>query len=307
MTSSSTSDLPLASWDEQLVYQSRVVSIGRFRARPEEPHFRFSGLPGAHLFVFPHYEVWIENRGHDPFVADRSCITFYNPAQVYRRRAINERGDLGDWFALEPEILEQILSRHDREGSVLDERLFRFSSGPSDDASFLFQRSLLARIEESDTLLVDEGAIRLAERVIALAYARRYRKRTRSGSQAVVRRHRDTVEAARHLLASRYRDSLSLEQIAGEVGCSVYHLCRIFRQHTSLTLHQYRSRLRQRRALQALLDGRPDLTRLALDLGYSSHSHFTQDFRKTFGVPPSRVHASDPAALLSRIADPSPG
>jgi AraC-like DNA-binding protein len=29
------------------------------------------------------------------------------------------------------------------------------------------------------------------------------------------------------------------------------------------------------------------LTRLALDLGYSSHSHFTASFRRAFGLTPS--------------------
>ena len=39
-----------------------------------------------------------------------------------------------------------------------------------------------------------------------------------------------------------------------------------------------------------LESGGADLTRLALDLGYSSHSHFTSSFRVLFGVPPSAVH-----------------
>jgi AraC family transcriptional regulator len=303
MKPDSNHDLPIAAWDEQLIYESDVVSIGRFRARPDEPHFRFSGLPGAHLFVFPYHEVWIENHGDDPFVADRSCITFYNPSQLYRRRAISDRGDRGDWFALAPGILEDIVARHDREGAPGDERLFRFPAGPADDPSFLFQRSLLARIEDTDPLLVDEGSIRLAERVVELAYRRRYGSSPRQRSSEATRRHRETVEATRQLLALRFRDSLSLEQIAKQVGCSLYHLCRLFRRQTGVTLHRYRARLRQRQALQELLDGRPDLTRLALELGYSSHSHFTQDFRKTFGVPPSRVRESEPAALLSQLPE----
>jgi AraC-like DNA-binding protein len=40
-------------------------------------------------------------------------------------------------------------------------------------------------------------------------------------------------------------------------------------------------------ALERLDAGERDLTRLALDLGYSSHSHFTDAFRRSFGVTPS--------------------
>jgi AraC-like DNA-binding protein len=34
-----------------------------------------------------------------------------------------------------------------------------------------------------------------------------------------------------------------------------------------------------------------DLTALALDLGFSSHSHFSAVFRRTFGLTPSRFSA----------------
>jgi AraC-like DNA-binding protein len=55
-----------------------------------------------------------------------------------------------------------------------------------------------------------------------------------------------------------------------------------------MTLHAYRNDLRLRSSLEQLESG-GDLTRLALDLGYSSHSHFTSSFRVLFGVPPSAI------------------
>jgi AraC-like DNA-binding protein len=42
-------------------------------------------------------------------------------------------------------------------------------------------------------------------------------------------------------------------------------------------------------AVQAILDGCGDLTALALDLGFSSHSHFTDAFRRRFGMAPSSL------------------
>ena len=53
-------------------------------------------------------------------------------------------------------------------------------------------------------------------------------------------------------------------------------------------LHAYRDQLRLQGALPRLAAGE-DITRVALDLGYSSHSHFTWAFRRRFGVPPSSV------------------
>jgi AraC-like DNA-binding protein len=54
-------------------------------------------------------------------------------------------------------------------------------------------------------------------------------------------------------------------------------------------LHGDRNELRLRCALERLERDDCDLTRLALDLGYSSHSHFTSSFRVLFGVPPSAI------------------
>jgi AraC-like DNA-binding protein len=53
-------------------------------------------------------------------------------------------------------------------------------------------------------------------------------------------------------------------------------------------MHGYRNQLRLRAALESLRDPRVDLSGLALDLGFSSHSHFTVMFRRSFGCPPSQ-------------------
>ena len=71
----------------------------------------------------------------------------------------------------------------------------------------------------------------------------------------------------------------------------MFHLCRCFRAGTGLTLHEYRTQLRLRGALEALESGDCDLTRLALDTGFSSHSHFTAAFRRVFDATPSRVRS----------------
>jgi AraC-like DNA-binding protein len=44
--------------------------------------------------------------------------------------------------------------------------------------------------------------------------------------------------------------------------------------------------------LESLASGADDLTSLALDLGFSSHSHFTDAFRREFGRTPSEVRGS---------------
>jgi len=49
--------------------------------------------------------------------------------------------------------------------------------------------------------------------------------------------------------------------------------------------------LRLAAAVRAILEGCNDLTGLAFDLGFSSHSHFTEAFRRRFGIAPSSLRA----------------
>ena len=83
---------------------------------------------------------------------------------------------------------------------------------------------------------------------------------------------------------------LPLRSLARMAEISPYQLCREFRAVTGMTITRYRHSLRLRIALDRLR-GRVDLTELALDLGYSSHSHFTYTFRHHFGLTPSRYRA----------------
>jgi AraC-like DNA-binding protein len=67
----------------------------------------------------------------------------------------------------------------------------------------------------------------------------------------------------------------------------------VFRHIVGVPIHRYLIRLRLRASLERLASvDEPggaawDLTGLALDLGYSSHSHFTDSFVREFGLTPS--------------------
>ena len=79
---------------------------------------------------------------------------------------------------------------------------------------------------------------------------------------------------------------MSLEEIAAEVNASPFNFARMFNHQTGMPLHRYLTQLRLRAALERLGEA-DDITSLALDLGFSSHSHFTDVFRREFGKTPS--------------------
>jgi AraC family transcriptional regulator len=117
-----------------------------------------------------------------------------------------------------------------------------------------------------------------------------HRRRQAHGATTSVRARRargELVERARAVLAEHPDGRLSLAALAATVGCSPFHLARTFRASTGTSVHQYQLRLRLSLALDRLADGADDLSALALDLGFASHSHFTTVFRRTFGTTPS--------------------
>jgi AraC-like DNA-binding protein len=114
-------------------------------------------------------------------------------------------------------------------------------------------------------------------------------ERLRTTSSAANRRHLQSVEDAKAVLLSRLDERLQVRAVARAIGASPFHLARLFRAYTGFSLHGYRKRMRLLRALDHLAEARGRLADLALDLGFSSQSHFTDAFRQAFGVPPSRV------------------
>jgi len=102
---------------------------------------------------------------------------------------------------------------------------------------------------------------------------------------------RERVEAAQVILNRSPAAPPSLTELAAALDCSPFHLSRIFRAATGLGLRHYLRRLRCRLAADRLRRGADDLTDLALDLGFCDHSHFTNAFRREWGVPPSRLLA----------------
>ena len=82
-------------------------------------------------------------------------------------------------------------------------------------------------------------------------------------------------------------DQLSLESLAQESGYSRVHFLRMFRAATGRSPHNYLLNLRIERARELLSNPGLSLTDIALDCGFSSHSHFTRVFRQFLGVTPS--------------------
>ena len=99
------------------------------------------------------------------------------------------------------------------------------------------------------------------------------------------------VREAKAVLHESNEPRVTLSEVAAKVGVTAIHLTQAFKRSEGIPLYRYQTQLRLGRAL-AELPEREDITDLALELGYSSHSHFTAAFRSALGVTPSDYRSS---------------
>ncbi|HEY3932605.1 MAG TPA: AraC family transcriptional regulator [Verrucomicrobiae bacterium] len=96
----------------------------------------------------------------------------------------------------------------------------------------------------------------------------------------------ERVEKVIALLQKNLASPPTLEEIGKTVGCSPFHLSRTFSTATGMTIPQYVRQLRMERAAELLKSGKFNVTEAALEVGYSSLSHFSQAFHEMFGCCP---------------------
>ena len=281
----------------RLLCHTGLVRIGAFFVHPSDPRFSSVHQYYGHEFVFPRSTVRIHRPGRPSFVADPTVVTFYNHGEPYSREKISEAGDRCDWFAIDTATLLEAVRAIDPSVEERPGRPFAFTHGPSDAATYRLQRLAVAEAEigSPDTLRIEELALRVLERILRLASG----PREKAPPPAVPRRARELAQRVQVVLADRWAEPLGLAALAREVASSPYHLCRAFKSGTGMGIARYRTELRLRQALEHVAEPGADLARVALDLGFATHSHFTAAFRSTFGEPPSAFRR---AASRRRIA-----
>jgi AraC-like DNA-binding protein len=95
------------------------------------------------------------------------------------------------------------------------------------------------------------------------------------------------VDDVRQMLAED--PGAPLQVLAGAAGLSSYHVSRVFRRTTGVTITAFRSRLRVRRALEQLAGGQRDLARLAAETGFADQAHLTRSVRRETGSTPAQL------------------
>jgi AraC family transcriptional regulator len=227
--------------------------------------------------VFPYRGVYVRHVGHDQAVAEANQVLFFTANEGYRVSHPVPGGDASLSLAIsEPQLRELAPLPFLRDSATLAFRRQRLRIDARAQALVaLLRHSLRQNIAEP--LEAESLALTLVQRALG--------PRTTHIAGASAGRQR-LVDRAKLVLASDPARRWTLAEIAAEVRGSPVYLTQVFQQVEGLPLYRYQLRLRLARALD-LLAQYDDLTALGLDLGFSSHSHFSAAFRQVYGRSPS--------------------
>jgi AraC family transcriptional regulator len=268
----------VSEFDVQSLLQTPIVTIrdtycrGTCRLPSAEERTTSTQL------VFPYRGVYVRHVGHDQTVAEANQVLFFNAQEDYRVSHPVPGGDASLTLVLEESQLQQLAPGNLlREGSRLAFRGQRLRIDARTQALVALLRHSL-RQKVAEPLEAETLALTLAQRSLG--------PRTSRAAGATYGRQR-LVDRVKLLLAGDLARRWTLAEIAAELHASPVYLTQIFQQVEGLPLYHYQLRLRLARALDRLGEYE-DLTSLALDLGFSSHSHFSAAFRQLYGRSPSQ-------------------
>lgn len=235
--------------------------------------------PEAQL-VLPYRGLFVWEVGRDSVVGDPNQALFVAPGEEFRMMQPVPGGYAEVIVTPDESLLEELLGGPGRSPRL--HPLFRRRARRIDPALQLARARFLgltrggAEALEAEELLLSLLRAALGEQGPAVLPARCTQR---------------LMERAKAYLAAELGGSIGLAEIARAVGASPGYLTQLFRSVEGIPLHAYLTQLRLAQALVELPHAE-DLTALALELGFSSHSHFSARFRRAFGLTPSEFRRS---------------
>ncbi|MGH9477409.1 MAG: helix-turn-helix transcriptional regulator [Terriglobales bacterium] len=232
--------------------------------------------------MFPYRGVFVRHLGQDQAVAEANQVLFFNATEGYRVSHPVQGGDASLSLAICESQLDELAPADFRsEGTVPAFHRQRLRIDPRAQALLALLRHSL-RESIAEPLETESLTLTLVRR--ALGPRTTHAARSSAGQQQL-------VDRIKLVLASDLARRWTLADIAAEVRGSPVYLTQVFQQVEGLPLYRYQLRSRLARALD-LLPEYDDLTTLSLDLGFSSHSHFSAAFRALYGRSPSAFKQS---------------
>jgi AraC-like DNA-binding protein len=266
------------------LFDSQLLRVGHVAARPVSSEPGELEHQSSNVLVLPLAGVFAKHSGpRRHVVATPNHAVFIAADSPYR---ISYPGGIGDqcltlWFSntalarLAPEVWSQ--------GGFDSSACASHALLPP---SLMLARSVLWRQFVRggwDPLDIEERSVGLIRAALQAARKKPAGRRARHGSSA--RRWRQ-IELVKEAISLRPERKWTLGQLADAASISACHLAHVFRAEVGAPVYRYVLRARLAKSLDAVLDASADLTTIALEAGFASHSHFTARFRALFGLTP---------------------
>jgi AraC-like DNA-binding protein len=284
------------------LFCGNAVSIHDVTCRPN--CHRCGDVECSHTasIVFVRRGAFVRHRGRREEFADATRVVFLNTDDPFRVSHPISGGDDCTSVRFAPDVLAEALASY----SLLDRqtRLIRpsRSNAPlSLRTQAEFRRLWQAARTDTEALAIEEAALALLDHLLGEASSDAAGDDDES-RESTRHAHQQIVSRAQEAIAARLDQRLSLDDLASAAYASRFHLARVFRRQTSLSIHEHQTRLRLARVLDRLAGGADDLARLALDVGFSSHSHLTREFTRRVGCTPSEFRRRLSTPLLRQTS-----
>lgn len=266
----------------KILLETPVVTVRDIVCRGTCRHSSAEECATATELVFPYRGVFARHLGRDQAIGEANQMVLFNAGDGYRISHPIAGGDACLSLAIDEPFLAELAPKPLlRDGGELAFHHHRLRIDPQAQTLLAMLRHGLNR-GNADPLEAESIALALVEHTLGA--------RTIHAAGGSAGRQR-LADRAKVVLASDLGRRWTLAEIAAEVGGSPVYLTQVFQQVEGIPLYRYQLRLRLARALD-LLPEYEDLTALGLDLGFSSHSHFSAAFRETYGQSPSAFRQS---------------
>jgi AraC-like DNA-binding protein len=265
----------------QTGYRARLldspVALVEDLRRESHPEKGPLGFCADFQICLPYRGLFVWHVGRDDVVGDPNQIVFVRAGEPYRVSAPAAEGYAELIVTPNLDLLYEISHTHG--ARLSDHPLFRQRACLASSSLHVLRARLLHSARANGGLETEELVLALVRTTLEGDT----RRRTGYSSQTL-----RLIRRAKEFLAVEFANPLRLADIARAAGASPAYLTDVFRRIEGVPLHQYLTHLRLARALVELPEN-GDLTKLALDVGFSSHSHFSAAFRKAFACTPSQL------------------
>ena len=267
----------MADFNVELLLKTDTVRVWDTWCKGTGDHASETEWRSTTHLVFPYRGLFVRRRGDDICVAEAGQVLLSNAGEDCRVTHPVPGGDSSLVVLVEASMLRELAPTtllRERAQLVFRQERLRIDARAQALVAML-RHSLREKIAEA--LEAESLALTLVQR--ALGPRTSHAAGASSGRQKL-------ADRTKLVLASDLSRRWTLAEIAGDVGVSPVYLTQVFQQVEGLPLYRFQLRLRLARALD-LLGEYDDLSQLGLDLGFSSHSHFSAAFQQAYGRSPS--------------------